>query len=164
MENIKNADETHRNLDVFNSILGLPNNTVYIILNESKKIAYISIPKNPIAWFSRQVQDVKNGMHKCGPIMEWSFIKFILSLSKHALRQRHSDLCKEYVKNGYKVLGAEKASRYKTRVVIKKNKVLLQIVNSRNRVIGAEEFATVPEAKAYAKITSITQLLIDLKV
>lgn len=156
---MEKIDEKHRNVDILNEMLGLPSNAVYIILNESKKIAYVSIPRNPIAWFSRQAQDLKNGVHICGPIMEWQFIKRLVKLSSHFLKQCHSDICKEYVKQGYKLVGSSKPSVYKVRYAIKQNKVFLQLVNSRNRVIGKMNFDTVPMAKAFAKGKTIIQLL-----
>ena len=162
-KNMENIGEKHRN-DIALELSLYPDNSVYIVLNKDEQKVMVSVVRNGVAWIARQVQEIKMGVHKCGTNAKDILILPISSPYSDmvSLGIVRSDLCKQYRLAGLTVY-ASKSSKLKVRYIIKKRLALLQIVNSRNRVIGQMNFDSIPLAKAFAKDKTMLELLQALK-
>lgn len=156
-------DIIYGNTDFITQLASLPDNAVYVILGGGTGIAQVSIVKNAIMYHARQIDMMKRGVHQCGfdvdKIYWWSDFE---SLNPHILREAHRVKCEELIKDGYKVYGSERSAKSKIRYAIKQNKVFLQIVNSRKRVIMQTDFPKMAQAKAFASGKTMLQLMGDI--
>lgn len=146
---------------IINDLLFYPDNAVYILLNENKKLALISIVKNAQSWIARQAVDLKNDMHRCGSINDELTLqtKVGVSLNPSSLRMLHSGICEQYIESGYVVFGAGTASDFRTVYKVTKAGALLCVVTKRNKVIWSKCFDKMKDAKKYAEDKTIEELM-----
>lgn len=150
-------------MNLLKDIIETPSIGVYSLLDEDNTKAYVCVVKNFVTWLARQANDIKNDVHN-HKFTKTSTIKLeFQSDNIDVLRQAHMRITKEYAKAGWTLCGEKRLSKYKVKYLIRHKKVLLQVVNSRGRVVREMDFDKMSEAKQYAKTRTIEDILNELK-
>lgn len=136
----------------------MPNNAIYVILNDAKKIAYISRVINAPLWMARVAVEIKRGMFKYDCDASGELICVAQSEDRILLKAMHSRVYEDYVKMGYTVVGS-KSPKFKIVFTIHDRWAIVRILDSRGKRLWFKLFPKMKDAKEWADGKSVEQML-----